>query len=321
MIHKSGAGPLPMPGKTITARQLAEAFRFAHEPTTQAAAMKISTAFQQENGCEGALESFHAHLPLTKLRSDLEQSFAACFRVNEYDLQISLPVAQVLLTAGLIHQSDLVRNPTYSWYSLTQNNCLQAFAEGCRKTATKIGEAFHRSKRAMSSGAIGANDDRTQLEQHRVEEPFRECLAFYGVPKELTEEERQNRIDAHNGVKHTLRYGLAFLVMRPTGSDRRHSVAKVSQNQSSSFRQNSKQRSESNGRGKLSTKKKEKTIEERAAAISGFTVEVCQEIITEFKAMKSERQQANRENEKLKHLRLLTNALQRFHNRTDGSNH
>src|SRR4051812_41630527 len=79
MISKSGVGPAPMPGKTITAKQLADAFRFVHGPTVQSAALKISTDFQHENGCQVAVKSFHAFLPLNAMRSDLEPSFCARF--------------------------------------------------------------------------------------------------------------------------------------------------------------------------------------------------------------------------------------------------
>ncbi|CAF5124294.1 unnamed protein product, partial [Rotaria sp. Silwood1] len=100
MISKTGAGPPPMPGKTVTAKQLATAFTFVHDPEVQSAALKISSNFQHEHGCETAVRSFHANLPLSKMRSDLESSFGACFRLNDYNLQISRPVAQVLLAAG-----------------------------------------------------------------------------------------------------------------------------------------------------------------------------------------------------------------------------
>ena len=115
VIEKSGAGPAPIPGKSITADRLAEAFRFVHKPSTRAAAERIRDAILREDGCLAAVQAFHANLPLTRMHSDLEPTFAACFRVEKYDLQISRPVAQVLVVAGALEESDLQRHMTREW--------------------------------------------------------------------------------------------------------------------------------------------------------------------------------------------------------------
>ncbi|CAF4166934.1 unnamed protein product, partial [Rotaria sordida] len=115
VISKSGAGPPPVPGKRLNIHDLTEAFKIAHESDTREAAYKLSVAFQHENGCENAVRSFHANLPLSKMYSDLESSFSACFRLNDYNLQISRPVAQVLVAAEAIKESQLTLLATRDW--------------------------------------------------------------------------------------------------------------------------------------------------------------------------------------------------------------
>ncbi|CAF0746962.1 unnamed protein product [Adineta steineri] len=115
VIEKSGAGSRPLPGKSITADQLADAFRFVHESTTCTAAERIRDAILKEDGCAAAVYSFHANLPLTHMHSDLEPTFAACYRLDKYNIQISRPVAQVLVVAGAIEESELRPHITREW--------------------------------------------------------------------------------------------------------------------------------------------------------------------------------------------------------------
>ncbi len=115
IIEKSGAGPRPLPGKSITADSLAEAFRFAHEPETRVAAEKIRLAMSEENGCESAVRAFHAHLPLDRMRSDLDSTYAACYRIDGFDIQVSRPVAHVLIGAGLINITQLRSHHARKW--------------------------------------------------------------------------------------------------------------------------------------------------------------------------------------------------------------
>ncbi|CAF1234226.1 unnamed protein product [Rotaria sp. Silwood1] len=121
VIEKSGAGPCPLPGKSISAKKLAEAFRFVHEPTTRTAAERIRDDILKENGCVEAIRAFHANLPLKHMHSDLEPTFAACYRLDKYNIQISRPVAQVLVAAGAIEESELRSHVTREWQFMHDN--------------------------------------------------------------------------------------------------------------------------------------------------------------------------------------------------------
>ena len=118
MVAKNGAGPSPLPGKHVTVDRLVEAFKQAHEKETRIAAERIREAILQEDGCTNALHIFHDHLPLSRMHSDLEPTFAACYRVDELDLQVSRPVAQVLIAAGALDESQFQSYPTRKWASV-----------------------------------------------------------------------------------------------------------------------------------------------------------------------------------------------------------
>ena len=303
--------------------------------------MKISVNFQGEKGCEAAIQSFHAHLPLTKMRSDLEPSFGACFRLSDYELQISRPVAQVLVAAGAVAESELAPHPTYGWYSLMQGDRFEAFKRGIRNVFSKISNAVHHSTNTHNSNVKENSNGLADFEHGSIEKPFKQRLSLYGVVKEQPADERKD--NAANQVKHTVRYGLAGLVMKPSVSSHRQSVAaagsspavdspqknvastgtKPTANGAAASKSrpapstNVKTRSISNGRTKVPTQAKDKTVarspEEKAAEASGYTVEVCKRILADFQTIKNERNPSN-ENEKPKHRLRIPHALHRTHN-------
>lgn len=122
MISQSDAGPAPVAGKYLKTEDLIDAFKFVHQRSAREAAKQLGQAFADDNGCEKAVEHFHAHLPLKKMCSALEPSFAASLYIKEYDLQISNPVAQVLLAAGAIEENQLSLHPTYRWNRLSDED-------------------------------------------------------------------------------------------------------------------------------------------------------------------------------------------------------
>ena len=118
VVAKLGVGPSPLPGKHVTVDALAEAFTIAHAPTIRAAAERMSAALDRENGCATALRLFNSHLPVVRLHSDLESTFAASYRIDPFDLQVSRPVAQVLVATGALDESQCLPHVTREWTSI-----------------------------------------------------------------------------------------------------------------------------------------------------------------------------------------------------------
>lgn len=118
VVAKHGAGPLPLPGKNVMIDELVDAFKEAHKPEMRLVAERLRNAILHEDGCANALRIFHAHLPLSRMRSDLESTFVVCYRIDEYDLQVSRPVAQVLVAAGVLDESQFHPYPIREWSSI-----------------------------------------------------------------------------------------------------------------------------------------------------------------------------------------------------------
>jgi hypothetical protein len=55
------------------------------------------------------------------MHSDLEPTFAACYRSDKYNIQISRPVAQVLVAAGALEESELRHHATREWQFMHDN--------------------------------------------------------------------------------------------------------------------------------------------------------------------------------------------------------
>ncbi|CAF0894317.1 unnamed protein product [Adineta steineri] len=121
IIEKHGCGPHAVPGKDITVDDFIEAFKFVHKPETKVAAERLRDAMLKEHGCDDAVSAFHSHLPIERMRSDLESTYAACYRLKHFHLQLSRRVAQVLVIAGRIDKSQLRLLSTRDWPSIYDN--------------------------------------------------------------------------------------------------------------------------------------------------------------------------------------------------------
>ncbi|CAF0983991.1 unnamed protein product [Rotaria sordida] len=186
MINESGAGPSAIPGKDLTSHHLIEAFKFVHRNDVREAAERLRLAFDNEDGCERAVQSFHSRLPLHKMQSDLHSSFGACFYLKDHNLQISRPVAQVLLAAEKIKESQLTLHSTYSWhrlknddrFSLPFHNFIRHEQKAFRSLFVNTPEAL---KRTSSQKSFRKRvRDSSQCIIKGIGHASIGCLAFYG---------------------------------------------------------------------------------------------------------------------------------------------
>jgi len=68
MIANAGAGPKPIPSKSLDAVRLAEAIEFALSDDARAAAGEMGRIIRAEDGVKSGVESFHRHLPIDNMR-------------------------------------------------------------------------------------------------------------------------------------------------------------------------------------------------------------------------------------------------------------
>ncbi|CAF1422621.1 unnamed protein product [Rotaria sp. Silwood1] len=164
IIAKSGAGPQPIPGKSITTDQLIQAFHFVHQSTTRIAAEHLRDSILKEDGCAAAVHAFHANLPLTRMHSDLEPTFAACYRVDNYHLQISRPVAHVLVSAKVLEEAQLCPHVTREWHFKHDNHThiiMHGFFEHSQKAFSTM---FIDTASELKRTASNENTNRRTLE-------------------------------------------------------------------------------------------------------------------------------------------------------------
>ena len=121
------------------------------------AAEHICEAISHENGCATALRMFHGHLPLSRMRSDLEPTFAACYRVDEFDLQVSRPVAQVLVATGALDESQFRSHSTREWTSIYDYRVHVPTSGVLKHTQKAFSHIFIHTAGGMRRAASGSN--------------------------------------------------------------------------------------------------------------------------------------------------------------------
>lgn len=113
MVAAAGAGPDPIPQKQLNATNLAEAIRFCLTPQASDAAQTMAAQMRTENGVARAVASFHANLPLDKMRCDVMPHLAAAWSLKttrgRKPVKLSKEAAQFLVAESRVKRNDLKR--------------------------------------------------------------------------------------------------------------------------------------------------------------------------------------------------------------------
>ena len=99
MVAAAGAGPEPMPHKTLNCQNFAEAIRFCLTPEASVAAQAIADKMKRESGVSQAVRAFHANLPLDRLRCDILPDQVAIWscKIKGRHLKLSKVAAEILV--------------------------------------------------------------------------------------------------------------------------------------------------------------------------------------------------------------------------------
>ncbi|KAI1451287.1 glycosyltransferase family 1 protein [Annulohypoxylon moriforme] len=114
MVAAAGAGPKPIPQKSLTVSALAEAIRYCLTPQAQEAAQSIAAKMRTENGVKAAVASFHANLPVRELQCDLikGQTAAWVYPVKNTRIRLSKVAVEILASHLGINAKQLKKNET-----------------------------------------------------------------------------------------------------------------------------------------------------------------------------------------------------------------
>lgn len=109
MVASTGAGPSPIPHRSLTAENLARSLAQCLEPETKSAAGLVATKMKTESGVSAAVKSFHAHLPRDIHCQVLtDQAAAWTYKSHRLTIRLSKKAASALVKAEIIEQKKLV---------------------------------------------------------------------------------------------------------------------------------------------------------------------------------------------------------------------
>jgi hypothetical protein len=107
MVARAGAGPEPIPFKTLTAENLAAGIKIALSPSAKLAAEGLAGQICKEEGVEKAVDGFYRLLPLKRMRCSLYPDRIAIWQIPESIMGISSLVAGVLHSERILDLNSL----------------------------------------------------------------------------------------------------------------------------------------------------------------------------------------------------------------------
>lgn len=107
MVHRAGAGPEPIPHKTLTADNLAEGIKVCLKPESQQKAQDMAAKIAKERGSDNGAQSFHQFLDVDSLRCSLAPSRAAVWSIKKTDVRLSAMAACTLANENLLDFKEL----------------------------------------------------------------------------------------------------------------------------------------------------------------------------------------------------------------------
>ncbi|KAI6758011.1 hypothetical protein HG531_003836 [Fusarium graminearum] len=124
MVAKAGAGPFPIPHKELSVENLSHAIKFCLSDEATAAAALIAKKMESEVGVRAAVQSFHRHLPLERMRCDLIPTEPAVwsYSKSKRPIRLSKMAAEIILSKRpeeakhiKAYQSNPIRIETTRW--------------------------------------------------------------------------------------------------------------------------------------------------------------------------------------------------------------
>lgn len=111
MVAAAGAGPRPIPQRSLNAAKLADAIRDCLTDEASVAAKGLAGKMRHEVGVRRAVASFHANLPLHAMRCDVFPSRPATwiYKKSGQRIKLSKAAAGLLVEKSALGWEDLKR--------------------------------------------------------------------------------------------------------------------------------------------------------------------------------------------------------------------
>lgn len=110
VVASNGAGPNPIPHKSLNVDNLTSGIQFALSKDAEVAAQGIASRMLQENGVEAAVNFFHRHLPPSSMTCDLLPTRVARWTYagkSKTTMKLSDAALKVLLRENKLKRSDI----------------------------------------------------------------------------------------------------------------------------------------------------------------------------------------------------------------------
>ncbi|KAK1986369.1 UDP-glucose,sterol transferase [Colletotrichum cereale] len=109
VVAESGAGPAPIPYRSLTLQKLVHAIHFCLSSEAALAARRLADSMRMENGVQAAVDAFHANLPKDKMGCDFfsDQSASLTYGKGKRQVKICKPVASILVRNGKVERKQL----------------------------------------------------------------------------------------------------------------------------------------------------------------------------------------------------------------------
>jgi hypothetical protein len=108
MVASAGAGPQPIPYRSLTVDNLSRAIVQCLEPETRCAAQLLAAKMETEDGVRTAVASFQRHLPRGMQCQILpDQAAAWTYKSNRANVRVSKRTAAALIRASIVKPAVL----------------------------------------------------------------------------------------------------------------------------------------------------------------------------------------------------------------------
>jgi len=104
VVASNGAGPIPIPHKSLSSKNLADAIGFCLSSEAQQAARTVADQMRHEHGVDMAVQSFHRHVNASSMTCDVLHQHAADWAYrspdSEADMKLSHAALRNLTSSG-----------------------------------------------------------------------------------------------------------------------------------------------------------------------------------------------------------------------------
>ncbi|KAG7053285.1 sterol glucosyltransferase [Colletotrichum scovillei] len=192
VVAEAGAGPDPIPYRSLTSQKLIQAIQLCLSPDAVRSARKLADAMQRENGVQAAVDAFHANLPQSKMGCDFfsDQPAALVYGRGKKQVKMCRPVASILVKNGKLQRKQLksyrskptnIENQRWDPLTAVSAASLSTIVKMAGATADIIVKPFEQYKRTSESGENLEEQQQVENTQRHSQAPAFAMLPLPGV--------------------------------------------------------------------------------------------------------------------------------------------